>query len=158
MSSTENTRIAQAAIDQGAAGFIQKSLPGAEMLSALKKVLQGGKYYPAGFEPVSSNKQLDETAGQDGEIKLGSRQLEVLELMAAGNSNKQIAQLLEISEATVKYHTSQLFKALGVHNRTSCIREGQRLNLINSATDLSCLLYTSPSPRDGLLSRMPSSA
>jgi DNA-binding NarL/FixJ family response regulator len=60
-----------------------------------------------------------------------------LQLMADGNSNKQISQIVGITEATVKYHTSQLFKQLDVKNRTSCVREAQRRGLINKFDDLS---------------------
>jgi len=136
ISGTEDKKIVQAAIDQGAAGFIRKSLPGAEMLRALKGIVAGQPYYPDEFTP-DMRRQLPPTApgavpvaGEQESVTLGERQTEVLELMAAGNSNKQIAQLLGISEATVKYHTSQLFRLLGVKNRTSCIREGHRRKLI----------------------------
>lgn len=139
ISSTEDKKIVQAAIDQGAAGFIRKSLPGAEMLRALKSIVGGKVYYPDEFTPSQRGAtqkppiaSLTE-AGDEESVMLGDRQTEVLELMAAGNSNKQIAQLLGISEATVKYHTSQLFRLLGVKNRTSCIREGHRRKLIPDA-------------------------
>jgi len=137
ISSTDDKRIVQAAMDQGAAGFIRKSLPGSEMLRALRTIVAGNVYYPDDITPTfrraSINAQEPQPiteAGVEGQVTLGDRQSEVLGLMAAGNSNKQIAQLLGISEATVKYHTSQLFKLLGVKNRTSCIREGHRRNLI----------------------------
>ena len=134
ISSTQSTRLTQTAIEQGAAGFIQKSTPGAEMLEAIRDVMQGKKVYPPGIElPRNPRAPSDNVTSADAAFETpGPRQIEVLELMAQGNSNKQIAQLLEISEATVKYHTSQLFKLLSVHNRTSCIREGQRRNLISS--------------------------
>lgn len=136
VSSTDDKRIVQAAMDQGAAGFIRKSLPGSEMLRALRTIVAGNVYYPDDISPgyrrgVNSHDTLPlANAGVEGQVTLGDRQSEVLGLMAAGNSNKQIAQLLGISEATVKYHTSQLFKLLGVKNRTSCIREGHRRSLI----------------------------
>lgn len=136
VSGTEDKNIIRAAIDQGAAGFIPKSLPGAEMIRVLKNIIAGQPYYPKEFTSVwrrQSNNDHSLPApevGQQEKITLGERQSEVLGLMAAGNSNKQIAQLIGISEATVKYHTSQLFKLFGVKNRTSCIREGHRHNLI----------------------------
>lgn len=139
VSSTDDKRIVQAAMDQGAAGFIRKSLPGSEMLRALRSIVAGNAYYPDDIAPgirrnLAANDPLPVAdAGVEGQVTLGDRQAEVLGLMAAGNSNKQIAQLLGISEATVKYHTSQLFKLLGVKNRTSCIREGHRRNLITGS-------------------------
>jgi len=136
VSGTENERVAQTALDQGASGFIQKSLPASEMLSALKQILSGKRYQPKHFEAVSSKPQLHagNHAAEEKPV-LGPRQLEVLQLIAAGNSNKQIAQLLEIREATVKYHTSLIFRSFGVHNRTSCIREASRRGLIDTVED-----------------------
>jgi len=137
ISSADDKKIVQAAFDQGAAGFIRKSLPGAEMLRALKIIVSGKTYYPEEFIPSQRrvNSQRSSTpvpeVGERETVMLGDRQTEVLGLMAAGSSNKQIAQLLSISEATVKYHTSQLFRLLGVKNRTSCIREGHRRKLIS---------------------------
>ncbi len=133
VSSTENSKVAQAALDQGAAGFIQKSMPGPAMLDALKQVMRGKVYHPPHLDAGSSRPQLNQTATVATEIKLSERQLEVLQLIAAGNSNKQIAQLLEISEATVKYHTSHIFRCLGVHNRTSCIKEARNSGLLEPA-------------------------
>lgn len=136
MSRTEDIKIIRAAIDQGAAGFIPKSLPGAEMLRALKNIVAGQPYNPEAFtsvfrcQPIGDDPLPVPKVGQQETVTLGERQSEVLGLMAAGNSNKQIAQLLRISEATVKYHTSQLFKPPGIKNRTSCIRKGHRHNLI----------------------------
>ncbi|MBX2824158.1 MAG: response regulator transcription factor, partial [Gammaproteobacteria bacterium] len=108
VSSTEDKKIVRAAIDQGAAGFIRKSLPGAEMLRALKSIVAGQPYYPDEFAPALRRRSsgadpaiLPEEVGEEETVMLGERQAEVLELMAAGNSNKQIAQLLGISEATV---------------------------------------------------------
>lgn len=134
ISSTEDKKIIRSALEQGAAGFIRKSLPGSEMLRALRTIISGESYYPddIGHAFISSDMTPPvELPADDAQILLGERQAEVLSLMAAGNSNKQIAQCLSISEATVKYHTSQLFKLLGVKNRTSCIREGLRRNLIS---------------------------
>ena len=62
----------------------------------------------------------------------GRKQLQVLQLMADGNSNKQISQIVGITEATVKYHTSQLFRLFGVRNRTSCVKEAQQRGLIRA--------------------------
>lgn len=126
----------RAAIKNGASGFIQKTLPGAEMMAGLKQVLSGGNFFPDRYLEGGSedSAMANETAvnGHRG-VSLprpGEKQLQVLHLMAEGNSNKQISQIVGISEATVKYHTSQLFKLLSVKNRTSCVREAQSCGLL----------------------------
>lgn len=127
----------RAAVKNGAAGFIQKTLPGAEMMAGLKKVLSGGRFFPERYlnESVDdiANSPDDTLTGQNKGTTIprpGEKQLQVLRLMAEGNSNKQISQIVGISEATVKYHTSQLFKLLSVKNRTSCVREAQNCGLL----------------------------
>lgn len=128
----------RSAIKHGAAGFIQKTLPGAEMMSGLKKVMSGGRFFPerylnSNFESINNGTQINSNGTQGISVpKPGEKQLQVLRLMAAGNSNKQISQIVGISEATVKYHTSQLFKLLSVKNRTSCVREAHNCGLLTT--------------------------
>ncbi|MDB3935526.1 response regulator transcription factor [Granulosicoccus sp.] len=136
ISGSDDDKFIRAAIEHGACGFIPKTLPGAEMISGLKKVLSGGRFFPERFTAFDLQLQCGDRKPAIGQnacgVKPGQKQLQVLQLMADGNSNKQISQIVGISEATVKYHTSQLFKLLGVKNRTSCVREAQQKGLINS--------------------------
>ena len=136
ISGRDEDRFIRAAIDQGASGFIPKTLPGAEVIAGLRKIIAGGRFFPDRFslgvdrcgEEVSSPPQAEDVAMP----RPGRKQLQVLQLMADGNSNKQISQIVGITEATVKYHTSQLFRLFGVRNRTSCVREAQQRGLIRS--------------------------
>lgn len=137
VSGANDEKYVRAAIKGGAAGFIQKTLPGAEMMAGLKKVMSGGRFFPAKYlEGETSDRPTHNSHapahGHNGIPQPGEKQLQVLRLMAEGNSNKQISQIVGISEATVKYHTSQLFKLLSVKNRTSCVREAHNCGLLNS--------------------------
>jgi len=71
---------------------------------------------------------LDENAMQ--ELGLSKRELEVLQLMAEGLSNGEIADRLFVSLNTIKTHTSRLFEKMDVKRRTQAIEKGKRLNLI----------------------------
>lgn len=62
---------------------------------------------------------------------LTAREMEVLQRMAAGLANKQIALALNISEHTVKFHLSSLYAKLGVSSRTEAVRRGLELGLIS---------------------------
>ena len=139
ISGSDDDKFIRTAMEHGACGFIPKTLPGAEMITGLKKVLSGGRFFPERFYSYDMQLQNGErkpAIGQNANgLRPGQKQLQVLQLMADGNSNKQISQIVGISEATVKYHTSQLFKLLGVKNRTSCVREAQQRGLINSFED-----------------------
>lgn len=127
----------RAAVKNGAAGFIQKTLPGVEMMAGLKQVLSGGRFFPDRYLNTEQEVTPQFESGVTGYNGVtlprpGEKQLQVLRLMAEGNSNKQISQIVGISEATVKYHTSQLFKLLSVKNRTSCVREAHNCGLLTA--------------------------
>ena len=63
-------------------------------------------------------------------LELSTRELEVLGLMAEGNSNQEIANLLFDSLSTVKTHNQNLFEKLDVKRRTQAVQKGKRLNLV----------------------------
>ncbi|MFT4729294.1 MAG: two-component system competent response regulator ComA [Granulosicoccus sp.] len=129
------------AIENGASGFIVKTLPASELIAGLQIVADGGTLFPERFGKTSQSSLRSDNTGKVTpdlpELQLGRKQQNVLQLMADGHSNKQISQIVGVKEATVKYHTSQLFKQLGVKNRTSCVREAQRRGLIRKFNDLS---------------------
>jgi DNA-binding NarL/FixJ family response regulator len=129
LSASESPRVMQRAIDRGAAGFIPKSAANNVLISALQLVLSGGVYIPAemiGAPQGRNSTQPDQTAtacdtprrSTSVRPALTGRQIDVLELLSEGASNKAIAQKLGLSEHTVKIHLTTIFKALGVNNRT----------------------------------------
>jgi len=74
----------------------------------------------------------EESLGEESLIEpLTAREMEVLQNMAAGLANKQIALALNISEHTVKFHLSSLYAKLGVSSRTEAVRRGIELGLIS---------------------------
>jgi DNA-binding NarL/FixJ family response regulator len=77
--------------------------------------------------PASSNRP---DGGRDALEPLTSREHDVLEQMAAGLSNRQIADVLGISEHTVKFHVSAILGKLGVSSRSAAIRHGLRQGLV----------------------------
>lgn len=111
------------ALDLGALGFIPKTTPREVMLSALQLVFSGGIYIPAEIlareEPPSSPNDLTHVRPTD--LGLTSRQIEVLALMAQGQTNKAIARTLNMAEPTVKNHITAILKALKVSNRTEAV-------------------------------------
>ena len=115
------------ALDLGAHGFIPKSGQREIMLSALNLVFAGGVYIPPEIlsreEP--SNPGLDRACTalskkrvRPAELGLTDRQIDVLELMMTGKSNKAICRALHVAEPTVKNHVTAILKALKVTNRT----------------------------------------
>lgn len=127
LSAMEDQAMVSRAMELGARGFIPKSASGEVMLNSLRLVLSGGICLPPGY---------GDTARGDGGSELPNlthRQLEVLRLMAQGNSNKEIARELGISENTVRVHISAIISALDATNRTEAAYSAMRLGLIPRA-------------------------
>ena len=120
-----------AAIDQGASGFIPKTVESSVMQEALHRVLSGGVYLPPlptdaviEAEPLAQQDdegQRDEPVGPDATLGLSGRQLDVLRLLVEGKPNKEICRVLSLSESTVKTHLSAIFRKLKVSSRTQAV-------------------------------------
>lgn len=120
-------------LDQGAAGFIPKTIGGQAMLSALRLVLAGEKYLPEMVLGVSQEEAYESGAGQAG-ANLTRREREVLAHLVEGVSNKSIARQLKIREVTVKVHLQSVYKKLGVANRTQAVTAAVQRNLVATAS------------------------
>lgn len=126
LSASESKESVRGAIAAGALGFIPKSASSAVMQSAIQLVLSGGVYLPA--QLILTDAAAD--AGcNEAACKLTDRQREVLRMLAAGMSNKQICRELDLSEGTVKVHIAAVFRALDVGNRTEAANAARRLGL-----------------------------
>jgi DNA-binding NarL/FixJ family response regulator len=122
VSAVDDPRIMQDVIMGGAMAFVPKSAPGKVLINALRVILAGGTYMPTGV--VAALRDADAATGSQD---LTLRQRRVLELLANGLSNKQIARQLDISEITVKAHVSAIFRKLGVSNRVQAGNAARRL-------------------------------
>jgi DNA-binding NarL/FixJ family response regulator len=115
------------AITLGAVGYIPKSTPREQLLSALQQILQGQLYLPADIMRRPPPRAIPAAAGEDSEDKpsrlprLTDKQLDVLGCMSQGMSNKQIARELDIAETTVKTHVSAILRKLGATSRVHAI-------------------------------------
>jgi two-component system, NarL family, response regulator DesR len=101
--------LARALIAHDAAAVILKSSPTADALAVLRQVLHDRTSFPAAV--------LARLGARDDPGELSCRQLEVLEELALGRSNDEIARRLYISVNTVKFHLNAIYDRLGVHNR-----------------------------------------
>ena len=121
------------ALSGGALGFIPKSASAEEMLTSIQSVLKGDLVIP---DAVNERlHRADRAAKLDvpekvSRLGITPRQYRVLELMAAGMSNAQIAQTMNVSEHTVKSHVRALFQAFEVQNRTACVHCAVRAGLV----------------------------
>jgi DNA-binding NarL/FixJ family response regulator len=98
------------ALEAGAQAYLLKGMSHNDLVNAIRKVHAGLKYIPA-----SVSKSLAERPPHS---ELSARELEVLELIVKGHSNREIGEALGISEATVKWHVNLILSRLNVTDRT----------------------------------------
>lgn len=141
VSAVFDKEILQKTYNIGVSGYVSKSFPNNIIISAINLVLAGGMYIPPDLVKLSSQfttgqlndliKGFDNSQKKQTDEKLLTpRQLEVLQCLAGGMSNKQIAYKLGLSEGTVKIHITLLMRALNVTNRVAAVRAGERAGLI----------------------------
>jgi len=124
VSAIEEPVIVRQTMEFGASGFLPKSAPFSAISEAVSAVLAGDLWFP---EVSGSVPTLDaQLAGRIAELT--PQQQRVLLLLAQGKLNKEIAFELDVHEATVKAHVSQILQKLGVHSRTQAALVAQRLN------------------------------
>jgi two-component system, NarL family, nitrate/nitrite response regulator NarL len=127
LTASEDRREAAAALRAGARAFLSKSLSMEELANALTQVLAGREIPPRWSMAV-------EAAAPDGYVgDLTARQLQILELLCQGHSNKEIGLRLGLAVVTVKMHVSSIFRSLGVVNRTQAVLAARALGLAHSA-------------------------
>ena len=117
-------------IEAGARGYLLKDSPPEEVVKAIRTVHQGESL----IQPRVASRLLDRL-GQlsrppEPETTLSQREIEVLQLIATGAANKQIASELSIGQSTVKTHIVRIFSKLGVNGRTEAVAEGVKKKII----------------------------
>ena len=120
ISGIEDAELARRAIDMGVLGFVPKSADALLTEQAFRLVLAGGRYLPPFAYAVSRAERFSP-------LTLTERQLQVMRHMCEGLSNKQIANALDLTEATVKGHLTTVFRALKVSSRSQAILAAQKL-------------------------------
>jgi DNA-binding NarL/FixJ family response regulator len=118
-----------AAVEAGAAGYLLKGAPRADVFSAVRVVAAGGSL----LAPPATAAVLRHVRGEAPDPQgpsLTTRERSVLEHLARGLGNKQIAAQLGITERTVKFHVSSVFAKLGAANRTEAVRRAAQAGLI----------------------------
>ena len=113
------------AVEAGATGYMLKDTPREGLYNAVRAAA-GGK--PLLASAVAA--RLMERVRRPNEETLSGREIEILELVAAGTSNKGIAKQLWISETTVKTHMLHIFEKLGVSDRTAAVTAALKRGII----------------------------
>ncbi len=119
VSGREDPAVIAQAVALGASGFIPKSSAIDVMVSAIRALLAGERWLPAGIDGVPRDDRRVDAAERMATLSIA--QLRVLRAIANGHQNKQIAYDLQLAEPTVKSHLSAIFRKLGVSNRTQAV-------------------------------------
>jgi DNA-binding NarL/FixJ family response regulator len=111
----------RSAIGAGASGFLPTMASPKVILHAVELMLSGGVYLPPSVLGAAGAQPRPHEGGVSGPVRLTRRQEAVLRELAKGQSNKQIASALGLSEATVKVHIAAIMKSLKAQNRTHAV-------------------------------------
>jgi two-component system NarL family response regulator len=106
----------------GANGYVLKDTPREELIQAIRTIASGQRYVGR-----TAGAKL---AGRIGAPELTDRELSVLNCVAAGQANKEIADKLQITEGAVKSHVNSIMKKLGAQSRTDAAMVGLRKGII----------------------------
>ena len=126
ISASEDPDVVRRCIEFGASGFIPKSVGAETIRAAIRQVLEGGVWLPAGLDLTLA----DETGASELVSRLATltpQQVRVLMMLSEGLLNKQIAYELGVSEATIKAHVSAILQKLGVESRTQAVIAANRI-------------------------------
>lgn len=118
------------AIRAGGSGYVLKSSANDELLTAVRKILKGETYLTEMLRREVREGLATPTGRPSRPTSLTDRQKEVLQLLAEGRTNKEIAAILSVSVKTVEFHRGQIMRSLGVHTTAELVRFAVRLGLV----------------------------
>jgi DNA-binding NarL/FixJ family response regulator len=134
LSAHHDTAHIDAALAAGAAAYVVKTAHPDDVASAVRQAFDHSVYLAGAPRPVSAPPGTAPTRS-DSPGGLTRRELEILRLVAEGHSNSQLARMLWVTEQTVKFHLSNIYRKLGVSNRTEASRWAQLNGLLPHEPD-----------------------
>jgi DNA-binding NarL/FixJ family response regulator len=123
LSGCDDPETISSALARGATSFIGKMIGPRDLPSAVRLATEGGVYHPVSAEHVSTDAEARKVGLTRGEQR-------VLEALARGLSNKGIAEELWLTQQTVKFHLTNIYRRLGVVNRTEAVRHAYKHRLV----------------------------
>ncbi len=122
------------ALKAGARGYLLKASPEADVIAAIRAVAAGQAYFSPSITKLLVEEYVVEARRrgvEDSYDLLSTREKEILQLLASGKTNKEIAELLFISVATVETHRNNVFQKLHLHSLAELILYAVRKGLIS---------------------------
>jgi DNA-binding NarL/FixJ family response regulator len=135
LSTYDDDEHVQQAIAAGAAAYLIKQTAAADLVKAIREVKKGNAY----FSPAIASRLREQTCRPAGEaepakpkVELTVREAEVLQLIAEGFANKQIAAELNLSVKTVEKHRQQVMNKLNIHDTAGLVRHAAAKGIIET--------------------------
>lgn len=122
------------ALNVGASGYLLKDSAGKDLIRAITTVAQGGTYFSPAISRIMMDDYLRRAAAAgvtDRYDTLSDREREIFQLVAEGRSNKEVAEDLSISTATVETHRARILQKLDVHNTAELVLYAVRRGIIS---------------------------
>ena len=130
----DNKEYVLSAIKAGVGGYVPKRALGVELVSAIRTMHKGNSFlYPSAAAALIED-YLRQAGGEEPYDRLGSREREILKLIADGHTNREIAATLFITVKTVLGHRTKIMKKLDIHNHTELIKYAIRKGLVSMDT------------------------
>jgi NarL family two-component system response regulator LiaR len=125
LSASTSQDLIETALRRGASAYIIKSIDPGDLPATLRQALQGSVFSAGGIGAISDSSGA-KAAG------LTEREISILKSLARGSSNEEIATEFGVAQQTVKFHLTNIYRKLGVKNRTEAIRHAYRLGFVES--------------------------
>ena len=133
LSSDEDPQKIEAALAAGAVAYVLKSAHPDDLASAVRQVFEQSIYRSPG---VVGAPLPNVTSSAVAAAELTSRERQILRLVAEGHSNAQLARMLWVTEQTVKFHLSNVYRKINVSNRTEAARWAQLNGMLPTGDDV----------------------
>jgi DNA-binding NarL/FixJ family response regulator len=128
LADNNESSVVEAAFARGAAVFCVKTAEPDDLASAIRQSFENSVYFANSYRTAEPEPAAPTYA--DVSAGLTRRELEILQLVAEGHSNSQLARMLWVTEQTVKFHLSNIYRKLNVANRTEASRWAQLNGLL----------------------------
>jgi NarL family two-component system response regulator LiaR len=125
LSASTSQEMVETALRRGAAAYIVKSIDPSDLASTLRQAVDRNVFSAYGVGDASDSSSA-KAAG------LTDREISILKALARGSSNEQIAKEFWVAQQTVKFHLTNIYRKLGVKNRTEAIRHAYKLGFVES--------------------------
>jgi DNA-binding NarL/FixJ family response regulator len=122
-------------ISAGAMGYLLKEEGLAVVVQAIRTVMQGGKWFSETVLMKLVSKSPEDLFALNRFVALNEREIHLLKLMAQGNSDYEIGQILGLAERTVRHYLRAIYDKLGVRSRVEAAVHAVRLGLLDESSD-----------------------